>query len=120
MKGVILGSIAAAILAATGVQAGTAASGIGVSLCGDVYDAYSSASASGRDALVTAVGQWAFGYMTGKNSGLPQGSWKDVGAVGADTTGALIIDQCGDYPTLRVGEIVDVIYDALPSLNGSS
>ncbi|MBI1364737.1 MAG: hypothetical protein GC153_02105 [Alphaproteobacteria bacterium] len=120
MRKSILACVAAAALAATGASAAGVASGIGINRCGDLYNAYATASAGGQQALIIAVGQWAYGYMTGRNSEQPKANWKDLGALDVDSGAGLVLKQCASHPSLYVIEVVDAIYDALPYANVSS
>lgn len=116
----IVAAVAAALALVAPANAVSVAGGIGVSNCGNVRAAYDNGNPALQSDIVLAVGQWAYGYMTGRNAENPRNAWKDLSALTIDETAGLVLVQCGRHPSLMLGEVVDVIYDALPYAVGSS
>ena len=88
--------------------------GVGTAKCDVLVNAFTSAPQSEKLAFVTGIGQWAFGYMTGRNGELPRNRRKDLAPLSSDDTAVFILRQCGNYPNAFVYQIVDVIFDELP------
>lgn len=120
MKTIALACAAVISLAAVPAHSAQVAGGMGTAQCGDLTDAYKSSQQAAKQTFVIAVGEWAFGYMTGRNAEKPQAQWKDLSVVDIDEAAVFIISQCQSYPDYYVGTIVDVIYDALPFASASS
>jgi hypothetical protein len=121
MKPFALACIAALSLAAAPAQASAILGGVGTATCAELRYAFDNGSGSDRQALFVAVGQWVFGYYSGRNQEQPSGFWRDLsGFEGVDGTALFILEQCGSYPSLTIIEMADIIYNNLPYASGTS
>jgi hypothetical protein len=120
MRIIALVCAAAVSLAGGAAQSAQVAGGMGTAKCGELTNVYQGADMSLKQDFVIAIGEWAFGYMTGRNAQQAAANWKDLSVIDIDETALFIISQCQSYPAYYIGQIVDVIYDALPYASQSS
>ena len=92
--------------------------GYGTAACSDIVTLWQMSSVAERDGVLTALGQWSFGYLSGRNMQAPRGQRKELASFDNDQTAFFIVEQCAAYPNARVYQIVDVIYDAAPYMTG--
>lgn len=110
--------LAATLVAGAAVCAMPAAAfdmkGAGTAPCATLRQAYDNASVSGKYEFVIGVGQWAFGYLTGRNAEVAVSRRKDLAQLNSDETAYFILDMCARRPDIVVYQIVDAIYAELP------
>lgn len=94
--------------------------GFGAAACSDITGLWDAADYEARSQIVTAIGQWTFGYLSGRNADAPLGHRRELGALDNDDTALFIITQCRDFPNVYVYDIVDVLYEAAPYMAGTS
>lgn len=92
--------------------------GFGAVQCGQLARTYAEADMIARSQMVLALGQWSFGYLSGRNAG--ETVSKDISALDSDRTALFIIDVCGKNPGYVVYEVVEAIYQAAPYMRGTS
>mgnify|MGYP001226818981 FL=1 len=88
--------------------------GFGSVDCYSVVNAWNASGAADRDKMLTAIGQWSFGYLSGRNATVAVSQRKELASLDNDQTAMFILNQCASYPGLYIYQIVDVIYDAAP------
>ena len=112
-----------AVSAAVALQGAASAGdlkGFGTAVCSDITNLWDTADYEGRSQMVLAIGQWTFGYLSGRNADAPLGRRRELGALDNDDTALFIITQCRDFPNVYVYDIVDVIYEAAPYMSAGA
>lgn len=94
--------------------------GFGTATCSQISSAWNGATTNDRKDMVLAIGQWTFGYLSGRNMEIASNYRKNLDALDNDDTALFIVTQCASLPNAYVVQIADAIYDALPYLYGSS
>lgn len=111
LSGALAGLLAAG---AAGVALSGDLKGFGSAQCGELNAAWNESGADDRALLAVALGQWAFGYMSGRNVENPPAERRELAAFENDSTAAFILGQCRTYPNFYVVQIVDALYDSAP------
>jgi len=88
--------------------------GFGTAQCGDLVNIWDGATYEERGQILLAVGQWTFGYLSGRNAELRLADRKELAALDSDGTALFILTQCRDFPDVFVYQIADIIYEAAP------
>lgn len=109
----------AVVLAASSVSASDMR-GFGTSTCGQITSVWNQAGTADRKDMVLAIGQWTFGYLSGRNAEVASNYRKDLDMLDNDETALFIVEQCAGSPGVYVVQIVNAIYDAMPYMYGSS
>ncbi|MBL4620225.1 MAG: hypothetical protein JKX88_09035 [Marinicaulis sp.] len=89
--------------------------GLGTAACSEISDAWNGSDLDARSLYTVAIGQWAFGYLSGRNAELPQSQRKELASLDNDETAFFVLEQCKANPSYFVYQIVDVIFDAAPN-----
>jgi hypothetical protein len=88
--------------------------GVGTARCDVLVQAFSNAGDVQKKEFITGIGQWAFGYLTGRNAELPRDRRKALDPLTSDDTAVFVLNTCNRYPNAVVYQIVDLIFDELP------
>lgn len=91
--------------------------GFGSAQCSQLTDVWNAANPSERDTMIMAIGQWTFGYLSGRNAELQVSQRKELSALDNNKTATFIIEQCADFPSAFMYQIVDVIFEAAPVMS---
>lgn len=113
--GLAMAASAALLLPAAALGTVGDLKGFGSASCGELAYAWNTVGGEERAQIVVAVGQWAFGYLSGRNAERPLAARKNISALDNDETAYFILDQCAEYPQVYVYQVVDVIFEAAPA-----
>jgi hypothetical protein len=94
--------------------------GFGAAQCANITSLWDAADYDGRSQMLLAIGQWTFGYLSGRNADAPLGQRRELQALDSDDTALFIVTQCRDFPGVYVYDIVDIIYEAAPLMSAGA
>ncbi len=94
--------------------------GLGSSSCYDIVSIWNRGGADTRDVLLLSLGQWSFGYFSGRNQELAPAYQRSLANLDNNRTAALIVDVCGRNQNLYVYQVADAIFLNLPYGRGTS
>ena len=94
--------------------------GFGSTPCYDLTNLWSRSGPDTRDLVLTSLGQWSFGYFTGRNQELSPAYQRSLSGLDNDCTAAVIVELCSRNQNLYVYQVADAIFQALPYSRGTS
>lgn len=110
----------AGVLAFASAASASDLRGFGTATCGQITNVWNQASTADRQDMVLAIGQWTFGYFSGRNMEVASNYRRNLDILDNDETALFIISQCAGAPAVYVVQIADAIYNEMPYLYGSS
>lgn len=94
--------------------------GLGSSSCYDIVSLWNRSAADTRDIMLMSLGQWSFGYFSGRNQELSASYQRSLAGLDNNRTAAVIVDVCSRNQNLYVYQVADAIFQALPYGRGTS
>lgn len=122
MKSKVIAACAASIVAFGNIAPASAGDikGLGTSSCYDMVSLWNRSGVDTRDLILVSLGQWSFGYFSGRNQELQPAYQRSLAGLDNNRTAAVMIDVCSRNQSLYVYQVADAIFQALPYGRGTS